>query len=245
VDNSIYLAIDSSTDNASLAMTDNGKVIAETAWHCQQNHSVELMPHLSQLLEQAGIDIKEIGGIIVAKGPGSFNGLRVGISTAKGLAFSLGVPIVGISTLETAAYQYAETRLPICPILNAGRDEIATAIYQQKEGEWHRIIAEHISTVDDLCQEIRSKTIFCGELTPHIIERLESKLEQKAIIPPPTSRPRRAGFLAKLGLKRLQSGDCDNASTLQPIYLRRPQITKPKNRNQVATRINKPRSDTG
>ena len=102
----MQLAIDSSTDTASLAITRGNEVLAELTWRCGQNHSVELMPRLSRLLEQANIDLKSISGIIVARGPGSFNGLRVGISTAKGLAFSLGVPLVGINTLEAGYDNY-------------------------------------------------------------------------------------------------------------------------------------------
>ena len=236
----MQLAIDSSTDTASLAIARGNEVLAELTWCCGQNHSVELMPRLSRLLEQANIDLKSISGIIVARGPGSFNGLRVGISTAKGLAFSLGVPLVGISTLEAIAYSHAEAGLPVCPILNAGRGEIATAIYQLKGDRWQQITAEHISTVDALCTKITARTIFCGELTPAIIDELTGRLGQKAIIPPPASRLCRAGFLAELGLKRLQSGDCDQPSTLQPIYLRRPQITQPKNKNRTANQRNKP-----
>jgi tRNA threonylcarbamoyl adenosine modification protein YeaZ len=234
------LAIDSSTDNASLAVIRNGEVLAETAWHCQQNHSVELMPHIKQLLGQADTGIKSIDGVIVARGPGSFNGLRVGISTAKGLAFSLGVPLVGISTLEAAAYQYAKKGLPVCPILNAGRGEIATAVYRLIDGEWQQVMVEHISTIDDLCPKITTETIFCGEPAPSIIGGLTARLGRKAIIPPPESGLRRAVFLAALGLKRLQAGDCDQPSTLQPIYLRHPQITQPKNKYQATNPISKP-----
>ena len=236
----MQLAIDSSTDTASLAIARGNEVLAELTWRCGQNHSVELMPRLSRLLKQANIDLKSISGIIVARGPGSFNGLRVGISTAKGLAFSLGVPLVGISTLEAIAYGHAEVGLPVCPILNAGRGEIAIATYQLKGDRWQQITAEHISTVDALCAKITARTIFCGELTPDTIDKLTERLGQKAIIPPPASRLRRAGFLAELGLKRLQSDDCDQPSTLQPIYLRQPQITQPKNKNRTANQRNKP-----
>jgi len=166
----------------------------------------------------------------VARGPGSFNGLRVGISTAKGLAFSLGIPIVGISTLEVEAYQQAETGLPICPIFNAGRGEIATAIYQKKHNEWYQLATEHITTVEALCSQLTTKTIFCGEFIPSIAAQLRKKLNEKAIIPPSATRLRRASFLAELGLKRLETGNYDNLATLQPLYLRRPPITKPKHR---------------
>jgi len=226
----MQLAIDTSTDTASLALVQDSEVLAELTWRCGQNHTVELLSHLSHLLNRANLDLQSTSGIIVARGPGSFNGLRVGVSTAKGLAFSLGIPIVGIGTMEVEAYQHAETGLPICPIFNAGRGEIATAIYQKKHNKWCQLVTEHITTVDALCSQITTKTIFCGEFIPSIATQLSKKLRQKAIIPPSAARLRRASFLAELGLKRLKAGDYDNPATLQPIYLRRPPITKPKHR---------------
>ena len=224
----MYLAIDTSTETASLAIIQENRVLAELTWHCQQNHSVELMPNINRLLEQSGASLKALSGVIVARGPGSFNGLRVGVSTAKSLAFSLGVPLAGISTLEAAAYQYAEVGFPVCPIFNAGRGEIAAAICQRKDNLWHQVIAEHITTVDKLCSQITTKTIFCGDVAVSLLEQIKEKLGRKAIIPPPASRLRRAAFLAEIGIKRLEAGDCDQPATLQPIYLRRPPITKPK-----------------
>lgn len=226
----MQLAIDTSTDTASLALVQGSQVLAELTWHCGQNHSVELLPRLTHLLNQTRINLQSINCIIVARGPGSFNGLRVGISTAKGLAFSLGIPIVGISTLEVAAYQHAETGLPICPIINAGRGEIATAIYQRKYNEWRQLTAEHIATVEALCSQITTKTIFCGEFVPIIATQLREQLKQRAIIPSSAARVRRASFLAELGQQRLEAGNYDDPLTLQPLYLRRPPITKPKHR---------------
>ena len=226
----MQLAIDTSTDTASVAIIRDSEVLAELTWRSGQNHSVELLPHLSNLLNQVGLDIQSASGIIVAKGPGSFNGLRVGVSTAKGLAFSLGIPIVGISTLEVAAYPYAETGLPICPISNAGRDEIATAMYQKQGKRWRQLSTEQITTVETLCSRITTPTIFCGEFIPAITARLREQLGDRAVIPGSASRLRRAGFLAELGLQRLKAGDSDNPATLQPIYLRRPPITQPKHR---------------
>ncbi len=226
----MQLAIDTSTDTASLALVQDNEVLAELTWHCGQNHTTQLLPHLAHLLNQAKLNLQSASGIIIAKGPGRFDGLRVGISTAKGLAFSLSIPIVGISTLEVEAYQHAETGLPICPVFNAGREEIATAIYQTKRNEWCQLIAEHITTVEALCSQITTKTIFCGEFIPSIATQLRKELTEKAIIPPSAARLRRASFLAELGLKRLIAGDYDNPATLQPLYLRRPLITKPKHR---------------
>ena len=224
----MQLAIDTSTDMAGIALVQDSDVLAELTWHCGQNHTVELLPHLTYLLNQAGLSLQSVSCVIVAKGPGSFNGLRVGISTAKGIAFSLGIPIIGISTLEVAAYQHAGTGLPICPIFNAGRGEIATAIYQKKRNKWRQLAAEHITTVNTLRSQITTKTLFCGEYIPFIAPQLKKQLGQKAVIPPSVALFRRAGFLAELGQQRLEAGNYDNPATLQPLYLRRPPITKPK-----------------
>ena len=226
----MLLAIDTSTDTASLALVQDSETLAELTWRCEQNHSVELLPRLTNLLSQTKSSLQSISSIAVARGPGSFNGLRVGVSTAKGLAFSLGIPIVGISTLEVEAYQHAETDLPICPIFNAGRGEIATAIYQMKNNEWRQLASEHITTVETLCSQITTKTIFCGEFVTSIAGEIKKQLKQRAIISSSPARLRRASFLAELGQKRLQAGDYDNPATLHPLYLRRPSITKRKHR---------------
>ena len=224
----MQLAIDTSTDIASLALVQGNEVMAELTWRCGQNHSTQLLPNLSHLLNQAQLSLQLVDCIIVAKGPGSFNGIRVGISTAKGLAFSLGIPLVGISTLEVEAYQHAGTGLPICPIFNAGREEIATAMYQKKGNNWCKLANEHITTVDALCLQITTKTLFCGEFVPLIAEQLREQLKHKAVILTPAAGLRRASFLAELGLKRIEAGDYDDPVTLQPLYLRGPAITKPK-----------------
>ena len=224
----MILAIDTATDSASIALVKEGEVLADATWRCEQNHTVELLPHLARLLDEVKVDISSISGVIVAKGPGSFNGLRVGISTAKGLAFSLGIPIIGISSLEVVAYEHAGTGLPICPIFNAGRGEIATAIYQRQDNKWRQLVAEHITTVDALCLGITTKTIFCGEFMPQVASELERQLGEKAVIA--TTQLPRARLLAELGKQRLEAGDYDSPATLQPLYLRRPAITQAKHR---------------
>ena len=226
----MQLAIDTSTDTASLALVRDRHVVAELTWRCGQNHTRQLLPNVDHLLRQFGLGPQAITGVIVAGGPGSFNGLRVGVGTAKGLAFSLSIPIVGISSLETEAYQYAATGLPICPIFNAGRGEIATAMYYKRDGEWLQLVDEHITTVETLCAQITARTLFCGEYVPNVASQIEELCKEKAAIPSAVTNLRRAGFLAELGLRRLEAGDHDDPATLQPSYLRRPSITKAKHR---------------
>ena len=228
------LAIDTSSDIASIALSHNSNILAELTWQSAQNHTVELMPNLVELLARANVKLNSLEAIIVAKGPGSFNGLRVGISIAKGLAFSLNIPLLGVSTLETEAYPFAYTELPLCPIHKAGRQEIATALYQQKDKEWHRLQEEHLTSVEDLCRRTKQETLFCGEIPPEIADEIAQNLGKQAIIPQASFRLRRAGFLAMLGWQRLNKGEQDNPTTLQPLYLRPPHITKPKERHSLS-----------
>jgi hypothetical protein len=106
---------------------------------------------------------------------------------------------------------------------------VAAALFRQKDGQWEKLVTEHITTVDILCRETNTSTIFCGEPTQAAIDKLTGKLGSKAIIPSESARLRRTGFLAELGFKRLQNGSYDNPAGLQPIYLRKPPITPHKN----------------
>lgn len=223
------LAIDTSSDTINLALSDRGKAVTELTWHSKQNHTVELLPGLISLLNQAKINLHDLSAIFIARGPGSFNGLRVGMSTAKGLALSLNLPIIGIGTLEVEAYPFADTRLPLCPIHDAGRDEIAVALYQQ-DGEWRCLQEAHITTLEALLNNIQEQTLFCGEIPPAAILQLQQALGKKAIIPEATARQRHASYLSALGWQQFQKGNSDDLATLQPLYLRRPSITQPKPR---------------
>lgn len=226
----MQLAIDTSTDTAALALVRDGRLLAEMTWRSGQNHASQLMPSLEHMLRQLGLAPSAITAVIVGRGPGSFNGLRVGVGAAKGLSFSLGVPIVGVSSLEATAYQYAVTGLPVCPVLNAGRGDIATAAYQMRPDGWRRLREERLDTVDGLCAGIGSPTLFCGDHVPAIGERLRELLGDRALIASPLTDVCRAAFLAELGLKRLEADNTDDAATLRPVYLRGPSITRAKHR---------------
>ncbi len=242
----MQIAIDTSTDTAGLALVRDNQILAELTWRCGQNHSVQLLPNLAHLLKQNNpstlrqssgqvgsgqvLSLESADCIIVARGPGSYNGLRVGISTAKGLAFSLDIPIVGISTLEAEAYQHANIGLPVCPVFNAGREELATAMYHGQGGQWRQIAEEHLTTIEALCTKITTKTVFCGEFVPAIANKLKELLGEKALILSPAANLRRASFLAELGLIRFKAGDVDDAATLQPFYFRGPSISQPKHK---------------
>jgi len=221
------LAIDTSTNYAGIAISHRGEMLSELSWYTRQNHTTELAPNIKHLLKQAQLAPQALEAIFIARGPGSFNGLRVGMSAAKGFSFSLNIPIVAIGTLEIEAYPFAFTRLPLRPIHNAGRDEISTALYRQSES-WSCLTPEHITTMDELCHEIKEQTLFCGEIPAEAIEQLTTILGDKAIIPELAARIRHASYLSALGWQRLSRGEKDDPASLQPTYLRPPPITQRK-----------------
>ncbi len=234
------LAIDTSSDIVSIALSHRGEIMAVLTWRTRQNHTTELLPSLVGLLRQAKLQLASIEAVFVARGPGSFNGLRVGIGTAKGLAFTLNIPLVGINTLEAEAYALAFTGLPIRPIQKAGREEIATAVYRQKEDDWQCVEANNLASVETVWHRTKHRTLFCGEIPADIRRQIEQNLGTRAIICQNTG-PSRGSSLAKLGWRRLSKGQHDDLLTLQPIYLRPPHITKPRERTPSFLPMNRQR----
>jgi tRNA threonylcarbamoyl adenosine modification protein YeaZ len=228
------LVIDTSSNFVGVALSRKGEVLASITWQTTQNHTIELLPNLVCLLQRAKVELDSIEAIIVAKGPGRFNGLRVGISTAKGLASALNIPLLGVNTLEAEAYPFAFTGLPLRPIQKAGREEIATALYRQKDNEWKCLEQENLTTIEALCYRTKQKTLFCGEIPPDVLNKIKHNLGKQAVIAQ-NNNLWRASSLVILGWQKLNRGEQDDPTTLQPIYLRPPHITKAKDRTPFSS----------
>ncbi len=233
------LAIDTSTNKASLALSEQGKVIDEFKWLTNRNHTVELVPNIIEALAKNQLAITDISAIMIARGPGSFNGLRVGLATAKGLAFALGIPIVAISTLEAIAcgkFKPRKPHLPVCAILKAGRGNIYSATFIFDGKDWQKLVAERQTTIPELCNNTKEKAVFCGDIEREEIAEYGKHFIAEAIIHAdyPWITTSWAKYLAKLGWCRIETGEFDDPSTLQPLYLKKPSITKPKRRKNDA-----------
>lgn len=222
----LELVIDTATEEASIAVSRGGRVQADTGWHAGQNHTVDLIPAIVKLLQRAGAEPGDITAVIVSRGPGSYNGLRVGVGSAKGLAYALGIPLVGIGTLEAEAFPHAASGRPLCAVQDAGRGEVAAATFQMRGDEWHTLVPEHITTLEELCATIEARSVLCGRFAAEAIASMEALLGGRATVE--GNAFCRARPLAELGWRRLQRGYVDDLKTLQPLYLRRPAITTPR-----------------
>lgn len=226
------LTIDTASDMASVALSQEGAIVAELTWRCPRNHLSELLPAVQYLMQRAGVDKSDLRAIFVCIGPGGYTGLRVGVSTAKGLAFVLRLPLVGVGRLETDAYQHADYPGPICPIHRAGRGELAWAVYARDASGWREVVPPRLSSLDDLLAAGRRRlksALFCGEISEDLAERLREALgRQAAVAGAAAMSVRRAGFIAELAWRRLVAGQTDDASSLKLIYLREAVVTPPR-----------------
>lgn len=224
----IVLSIDSATESASCAVLDNEKLLGEVSLNNKKQHSVVLMPLVDNLLKNLQLTIKDIDGFVVSKGPGSFTGLRIGMSMVKGLSQGSIKPFVSVSSLDALAYNMAYTEGIICPILDALRDNVYTALYSFKNGTLIRNTDYMILHIDELVDLLRKQgdvVTFLGDASDKFRTKLQESLE-KAFFAPKHLNIVRASSLGELGLKLLEEGIYDDLYTSAPIYLRKPQAER-------------------
>lgn len=222
----MILAIDTATQYASLALyhPEDG-LLAEESWFSGRNHTVEVMPRLARLLAQANLKIADLTALAVSLGPGSFTGVRISLAAAKGLALPHKLPVMGVSTLEIAAYPLQSQSLPIWVILQAGRGRIIAACYGQGEENWQFVVEPHLTTIETLAGQITQPALCTGELNSQAAQNLQRGSDHKALIASPATRLRRAGYLAEIAAQRLEAGDQDDPDALAPIYLPSPSVS--------------------
>jgi len=215
----ILLAIDTSTTLTGLALYDATGPRAECAWASGRNHTAQLLPQLDLLLRHLGAERGDLHAVAVALGPGSWSGLRVGLSVAKGLALAAGMPIFGISTLDALAYQHGLPDMPVFPLIRLGRERFAVAEFRPDGLGPGRCGPDRNVGLAELCAEIVGPARFCGDLDAEVRAQLHDSLGALAHLPPPAANLRRPSFLAELAWQRLAAGTPDDLTTLEPIYL--------------------------
>lgn len=228
----MLLALDTATHNISIALYDERQVWAEHTWFSDRNHTVELMPAIANVLAGLGLAPKALRGVAVAIGPGSFTGMRVALSVAKGLGLALGIPIVGVPTLDVLAEPFAGGRMPVCAVVAAGRGRFCVGLYARQRGKWGRRGAFRLASPEQLAEGISEETIFCGELNAEAQDAISAALGERALFASPAYSVRRAAILAELAWERIRAGQGDELATLAPIYLH--QVQEPPKQEHTA-----------
>ena len=221
------LGIDTAADNASLALLEGDRVVAEHAWHVETTMSLELLEALDGMLARGGVTRQEIARIAVCAGPGQYGGLRTGIATAQGLALGLGVPLAGVGRLEADAWPHLIEGGPVViAIHDAGPEALAWAGYTPGEaGGLPSIYAEpHIARPADVIRDAPQPSIWVGELT----EALREVRDIASRGGDTDARAEaRAAHLVRIARARDLFGD---PGAVDAVYLRPPSITPPRPR---------------
>lgn len=219
----LILALDTATLVSSVALVDDKKVLAELTLQTQLTHSEVLMPHIQQVLAMAKVDKKNLAAIAVSIGPGSFTGLRIGLATAKSMAYALKVKLLGVSTLEALAYHYPVEGVYIAPLLDAQKGNAYVALYEWRGGVLREVGApcvESFAAILDKAAKLDQKVVLLGDTVVKHWD--EIKAAGGNIIAPQlhTVMPR-AACVALAGQTLLRNGRADDLMSLEPVYIRR------------------------
>ena len=222
----MILAINTSTPQFGLALLDeDGTILAEYFMSKEKGHFGSLMPALDFLLSKLKADIHDQQAIVVATGPGSFTGLRVGLSTAKGLCHGLGVPLIGITSLRALASQIPSSGLPITPILHSRKEELYAAQFIRNDSlKLLRSMDDIAIKINDFPSIFDKPSIFIGNDFSKQGHVLTNMLGTRAHLAPPHCWNLKASAVGALGVERFHARSFDDPQTLEPVYLRPPDI---------------------
>lgn len=213
------LAIDTSNLVMGVATIDDGRITGEYITNLKKNHSVRLMPAVEQLMQEVDMSPKDLDRVIVATGPGSYTGVRIGVSIAKTLAWSLEIPIVGVSSLEVLAQNGAYFNGLVSPLFDARRGQVYTGLYQF-EGDKSTVVGdERLILMEDWLQMLKEKkqpVLFLGNDVELYEEMIREQLGEMATIGSVSMHNPRASELARLGMAK----EPENLHTFVPNYLR-------------------------
>ena len=224
------LALDSSGLVASVALVEDDNMLGEYTVNYKKTHSQTLLPMLDEVAKMIDRDLNSIDAIAVAAGPGSFTGLRIGSSTAKGMALALKKPILSIPTLEGLAYRLTPvTDELVCPLMDARRNQVYTGIYQNKKEGIEAVRQQEAVAIEELIEQVNAlerPVVFLGDGVPVQKEVLEANITVPYRFAPAHLNRQSASAVAALGVVYYKEGKSEDARDHKPIYLRQSQAER-------------------
>ncbi len=230
----IILGIDTSTNQGSVAIAKDGSLLSESFLPLNSSYSKTLINSLDDLLKKCKIGINDIDGFAVSIGPGSFTGLRIGLSTCKGFNLATGKPIVPVGTLDAIAESFLsdsgvfqssifniQSPILLCPILDAKKGEVYASLYKNEKGVIKKLEDDMAVSPEVLCRKIEEPTIFLGDGIKSYGDFIKNKLNGLAHFYNDAQKNSVAASIALLGGKKIERGDIEDSTLLKPKYIRR------------------------
>ncbi len=223
------IALETSTTFGSVAVVTGDGPTLETCMSVPQGHCENLLPMLSRVLSEAGVEADSADAFAVSLGPGSFTALRIGLSTAKALCLSTGRPLVGVGTLDALSNNVAGLCSYVCPIIDARRREVFYCLYRDTDGKQERLIEYGAEQPQKAVVEISSllrrspegKVAFLGDGVELCRELIRSEMEARAVFPAPELGIPRASSVGAIALRLFAQNRVEDIDSVEPIYVRR------------------------
>lgn len=215
----IVFGIDTCCMSATAALLSDDRLIAQVVLNNNKTHSQKIMPLVEFMLKQADLKASDIDCFAAAVGPGSFTGVRIGVATAKALAYATDKPCVAVSTLKALSYNVPEFDGIICPILDARREQVYNALFKGRE----RLCDDRALSIDGLLDELihtDDKIMFLGDGLPVFADKINERLKDRAVFASASQRMNLASSVAQIGYEEFLSGNTIDNSDLVPEYLR-------------------------
>lgn len=226
------LALDTATASCTAAVVDGNQILAELSLQIPRAHSTRLMPLIDQAVRESGVSKCDLEAVAAGIGPGSFTGLRIGLATAKGIAFALGIPTVGVPTLQSLAYGTGAQIGLVVPMLDAKRGNVYTAVYgagDRDPATWVELMPPTHMSVEQLAEEIRilrsglqqtwQFVTLCGDAAEQYADSL--KLGESLRMASAGAMLPRAWAVGAVGASLLSQGKGIDPDHLLPAYLRK------------------------
>jgi tRNA threonylcarbamoyladenosine biosynthesis protein TsaB len=218
----MYLfALSTAEQGASMALFEGGTLVFESSLFSRQTHSKGLLPMIKQAVESRdGMSVSRIDGFIAAKGPGSFTGLRIGISMVKGLARAVSKPCAGVSSLDGIAFRFCHSQAPVCVMMDARRNEVYSAVYQFQHGRLIQKGPEMVSPPETAVDQAGPDALFVGSGSKVYREKIVGRTGDRALFSSPSMDGVSARALVISGM--FEDGVFDfEDHPLDPVYLRK------------------------
>jgi tRNA threonylcarbamoyladenosine biosynthesis protein TsaB len=230
------LGLDTSTSVASVAITEDGQIVAEDFYPRQgaaersvskSNHAEIILPLIDSVLRRAGMGLSEVTGIAVSIGPGSFTGVRIGLSTVKGLAYGTGMPAAGISTLQAIAARVTGFEGIVCPILDARKGEVYASVFRKHGNQLERLTEDALMPILSFLRELgglgkTARCLFIGDGVAAYGSLLQRAADLQSFFAEEEGTPSLAASIALLSECQFIHDRSVRLEDLAPVYLRRP-----------------------
>ncbi len=216
------LGVDTATRTGSVAVLEDDTVVVEVQVTSSETHAKRLMSTVDATLRMAGMEVGDLDGFAVTTGPGSFTGLRIGISAVKGFSFATGRPVTGVSTLDALAYQFPWCPCLICPFMDARKAQVYTALYRGKgDGDWEKVVSDRVVNPRQWLMQIEGLCLFVGDGALLYKDQIKDILGPRARFAAPYLNTLRASVVAHMGLKQIREGRTVKVAQLVPYYIRK------------------------